>query len=879
MKNYFSFIKRKWELILVIILLVAALIPRIITFKSYIYAPPSIGADGGLMAYEIENRLFMRNAGYPGFALIASYFDTISPFSVDINLSLISLIFGIGSILLFYLFSKKIVKNIYLAWVSSLIYAFLPVAVYIHSTQEIYSIQAFFLLLSIVLLMSQNSFKRIFLSGIFFGLAVTIHFSSNFALPFLALFFPWYYRSEFKASWKEIFKRIGQWFLGFGLIFLVIFGWMEYRIRLELKQFIAQMGGDVGLRIYDRIESFINHIKQPQTDSGPSTNINTISFFKISWSYFFPRLKTSFTDYFPSIIAVMTIFLIIFSRFRFLVVSLIVLTLTSIYFELDVNPGGDNGRFIVMLTPALLLIFALTLKTIGDFYPKKIFLKIAQPALIIISLLFLGYLIKASIDGKWVYEKGLAKMYRERKEYYLWLKNNVPHNSVFIEDTHMPQDGAFYNGPNVIYDDNGNLGILEDYDNKRPWQLTKMIWRFSPDELTNLIKNKTSIYSSSQAILSRILSRFTMAEKLANTIKKYDDFSTPEARNFISSFKTSAEDGSNVDIENDKLVINLKQKVDDKKYNSVIIDIPNLNMEPEGTNLFSINLKMLAHPDQNEHIPKTNMVVNFYEKGKTNADFAFQKEFIYDKNEPEQNVKLNIRDQSAGKTIDRIHIHASNYWEQHYNGETKIIINSIEFDHSPKWYEIKEIGQEPKAKTPVYQVIFSPEIEKELDKNPIVTFDNGHFVYQDDFKSYNWIADSSFRNAIERRGNALMPKLHLRPGEIIYSYEAEKPIKEIKIDPNIYFNDLVLDPPGSNKSYFKIFVRQDGKDWQEAYSIFSNKNKSENLSPSIDLTNLLSGSKKGEIKIMMYSWHISKFQHRGGYNSQLQRLKIEGETE
>lgn len=878
MKKYFQFIIKKQELFLVAILLIASLIPRIIAFKPYIYAPPGIGADGGLMAYEIKNHLFMRNAGYPAFAVLGVIFDSISPFPVDIDLSLMSLIAGLGSIFLVYILAKRLIKNIYFAWLAAIVFSLFPVSIYINTTQEIYAVQGFFFLLSLVFLTKKDNLHSIILSGLTFGFATAVHFSTNFALPFFFLFFLWYYREELHYQWKKIFKKIGQWFLAYLSVLIIIFGWMAYCVKLNPQQFIAQVGGDVGLTVWDRISGFFQ--KNPFLVDNPTekTRMSSLGFLKASWALLYPRLQASFSNFFLFIVSGSVVVSLLSKKYRFLSLILLLLALSPLYFELDINVGGDSGRFIVMVAPAIALLVGIALKVLTDlchrffsFSPKKAFIPF-----FVIGLLMIVYLISFTIQGKWIFEKDLAKMYHERKIYYLWLKNNFPQKAVFIENTHMPQDGAFYGGPDVVYDDRGNFGILEDYPNNQTWQLTKVVWRFGLGEISDLIQNGIPIYSDDPSSLNRLLSQFPLAEKLIQSKAIYEDFSSPPVKDFLSKFKIQASENSSVKPENNKLVINLKQKND--LNGSVIIDIPDLNLKTGESNIFNLKLKMIAKPELNEHLPKTNLMVNFYEKGQKDADFIFQKELLYDKNENEQILKLNIQDETKGKTIDTIRFDISNFWDVHYQGETKIIINSIGFDYIPKWYEIKEIAREPKANKPLYQVIFDQKILDELKGKKVLEINKEKFLYQDNFESWNWILDSAARSAIEQRGSALMPKIHLRPAEIIYTYQADKPIKSFKISPTIFFNDLSLDPLGTDKNYFKIFVKSEGQNWQEVYSAFSEKNKSTELTPEIDLTKYLLGSQKGEIRFILYSWHINKFQTRGGFNSKLTDLKIEGET-
>ncbi|MCL5090775.1 MAG: glycosyltransferase family 39 protein [Patescibacteria group bacterium] len=879
-KKFTSFSKESY---LLLILFFIALFPRLQAFKTYCYAPPGIGSDAGMMAFEISQQSLMRNAGYPGFALIAGLLDQVLPFSTDINLSLISLVSGLGCIFLIYLLAKLLFKNKIFAFISAFLLATTPVAIYINSSQEIYSTQAFFLLLSFYLLIKAILNKKTLLyAGMVYGFTIAVHQSSLFALPFLIIFFFWLNFFEKKHFYlKNNLLSLLTWAGGIIIPLFLVFGWMKLVTGLDWPKFVSQFFGEFAFKLPTPIQKLVGmvpvEISEDNSYTPSLSPIHPWNWYKVSWfDHLWPRFEISFGREFFWLYALAFVVLL-FSK-NLLGILFLILIISSAYLEFNPSPAGDNGRFFVMIGPSLVLTIGFFLNKTNELLTKRFGKKLSCPflGLTILICLYLGF---KGISSPWIHEKAMASLYRARKIYYTWVGKTVPAKSYFIEDDHMPQDGEYYSGLKVIFDDSGNLGLIEGENerlfNEKRWQLTKVIDRFPPEQFLPLLEEGVPVYSQKRSILARNLESISFSLNQERIINLYQDWSSPEAQKFIKLFNCTNDSESKISVNSDKnLVISLLGK-NDEKYENAICDIKNLKIKPEQTSYFEIRYRMENTPGSNysESYPaRTSLSVNLYEKGKTDRDYLFNTELPY--SQKWQTFRINLREEFKTDEVDGLRLQMSNFWDRYFDGQTNLIVDYIKFSTNEPWYKIVEVDREPLTNFPLYQVIVNDNFIKNFQlAHKIELLPENNYFYEDDFTDFNWLTDSFTNFDIQRIGQSLAPKRHLSPASITYNLVANQPLTSLNLSGKVSLGYY------SKPSYFKVYVKKGNDPYRLAYQIYSKKRENEDIDVMVDLSRYLSGAKEVFIRFDLYSDGISKYRNRGGINAQLKSFELKAETQ
>ncbi|MCK4326464.1 glycosyltransferase family 39 protein [bacterium] len=165
---------RKCEFWIILGILIVASIPRLLLFQPY------LGSwDGAEYSFAIENDHLV-HLPYPIFQWIGLLFSLFLP--TDIALSLVSLLSGVGSVLLLYFIITKLFNKTCGVF-AGLFFALTHNAVYFSTFQENHMLQVFFVFSAIALLLSALK-GRIIYSGLLYGISIGVHFHSLVLLPF-----------------------------------------------------------------------------------------------------------------------------------------------------------------------------------------------------------------------------------------------------------------------------------------------------------------------------------------------------------------------------------------------------------------------------------------------------------------------------------------------------------------------------------------------------------------------------------------------------------------------------------------------------------------------------------------------------------------------
>jgi hypothetical protein len=202
------FLKRK-DFWIITGILVAASVPRVLLFQPYLAT-----WDGAEYSFAVKNH-YLVHLPYPIFQWIGLLFSSFFP--PDIALSLVSLVAGIGSVLLVYFIVCRLFNRV-CGLFASLFFVLTSNAVYFSTIQENHMLQVFFILSALALLLSEYKGKLIY-SGLLYGMAVGVHIHSLVLAPFF------FYLIALRSP-KEIFKKCFRWTLLAAVVFGASWLWI-----------------------------------------------------------------------------------------------------------------------------------------------------------------------------------------------------------------------------------------------------------------------------------------------------------------------------------------------------------------------------------------------------------------------------------------------------------------------------------------------------------------------------------------------------------------------------------------------------------------------------------------------------------------------------
>lgn len=169
------------EYLILSAILALSVFPRLYFFRAELWA-----WDSGEFASAVRD-LILPHAPYPGYLAIGLLSKHLSPFPIDLTLSLLSFIFGTLVIIPFYSMAKSILKDREMTLTAVFFFAFAPSLINQSGYQEIYSPQCFLVMLTAALLL--NGKKQAFwLAALAYGASLTVNIIDIFFIPFIIYF-------------------------------------------------------------------------------------------------------------------------------------------------------------------------------------------------------------------------------------------------------------------------------------------------------------------------------------------------------------------------------------------------------------------------------------------------------------------------------------------------------------------------------------------------------------------------------------------------------------------------------------------------------------------------------------------------------------------
>ena len=153
--------------------------------------PKLVGGDTGWYANQIPEMSLMVPTGYPTFSMFLKLFTYLPIGDLAYRLNLFSAIFGALTILFLFLSINKLVKNEFISFISSMIFAFIVPFWEVANRLEFDTLNCFFIILLIfsAILYSENKTRK-YLYFFFFclGLSLTNHPLAFFLVPAILLY-------------------------------------------------------------------------------------------------------------------------------------------------------------------------------------------------------------------------------------------------------------------------------------------------------------------------------------------------------------------------------------------------------------------------------------------------------------------------------------------------------------------------------------------------------------------------------------------------------------------------------------------------------------------------------------------------------------------
>src|SRR4030043_944529 len=165
----------------------------LIPFVIYILTlePKLVGGDTGWYANQIPEMTLMVPTGYPTFSMFLKLFTYVPIGDIAYRLNLFSVIFGALTTLFLFFAINKLLKNEFISFVSSMVFAFIVPFWSVANRLEFDTLNTFFIILLIfsAIVYSENKTRK-YLYFFFFclGLSLTNYPLSFFIVPAIALY-------------------------------------------------------------------------------------------------------------------------------------------------------------------------------------------------------------------------------------------------------------------------------------------------------------------------------------------------------------------------------------------------------------------------------------------------------------------------------------------------------------------------------------------------------------------------------------------------------------------------------------------------------------------------------------------------------------------
>jgi len=210
--------------------------------------PKLVGGDTGWYANQIPEMTLMVPTGYPTFSMFLKLFTYVPIGDFAYRLNLFSAIFGALTTLFLFLAINKLLKNEFISFISSMIFAFIVPFWSVANRLEFDTLNTFFIILLIfsAIVYSENKTRK-YLYFFFFclGLSLTNHPLTFFLVPAIVLYIIIVNPRIFKSV-KAIFISAGFFILPllsyFYLLIRSLQGYGEVNTLLRLFYYVTGRG-------------------------------------------------------------------------------------------------------------------------------------------------------------------------------------------------------------------------------------------------------------------------------------------------------------------------------------------------------------------------------------------------------------------------------------------------------------------------------------------------------------------------------------------------------------------------------------------------------------------------------------------------------------
>ena len=185
-----------------------------------------VGGDTTWYALHLPIMQIMVPTGYPTFSIIGKLFSMIPFGELAYRLNLISAIFGGFTILFLFLAINKLIKNVFISFAGSLIFAFLFNYWTVANRLEFDTINSFFIaliLFSILLYTEKPDRKKLYFFAAALGFSLTNHPIAFFILPAFVLYIIFVKPGIFKSVKTVLLSIL------FFLMPLTLYAWLPIR--------------------------------------------------------------------------------------------------------------------------------------------------------------------------------------------------------------------------------------------------------------------------------------------------------------------------------------------------------------------------------------------------------------------------------------------------------------------------------------------------------------------------------------------------------------------------------------------------------------------------------------------------------------------------
>ena len=186
MEKIKEFILRKKTVIFAVLSLVIPLVIYILTLEHKL-----VGGDTSWYAIQIPEMSLMVPTGYPTFTLLEKLFTFLPIGDLAYRLNLFSAIFGALTILFLFLSINRLVKNEFISFISSMIFAFIVPFWEVANRLEFDTLNSFFMVLmffSAIIYNENKTRKYLYFFSFCLGLSLTNHPLAFFLVPAVVLY-------------------------------------------------------------------------------------------------------------------------------------------------------------------------------------------------------------------------------------------------------------------------------------------------------------------------------------------------------------------------------------------------------------------------------------------------------------------------------------------------------------------------------------------------------------------------------------------------------------------------------------------------------------------------------------------------------------------